>query len=73
MSIVNNSGETSFGYDPAPAPKNIRTITNVTDPYILTINYDNLDRKNFGELPDGSSEEFQYTQDFGQGLQEILI
>lgn len=72
VSVVNNSGETQFRYDPLPLPQNVKSITNVNDSYEVTNYYDDLDRKTLVTYPDGSTEEFQFSQDFGQGPKTIL-
>jgi len=60
---------TSFGYDSC---KRVRTVTNEADQYTVTTDYDNLDRKTAVTYPDGTHEEFQYKQNFGQGTTTIL-
>src|SRR5205823_7703740 len=60
---------TSFSYDSA---KRVRTVTNSPDNYTVTTDYDNLDRPTLITYPDGTNEQFQYSQDFGQGSQTIL-
>src|SRR5207253_2003436 len=40
--------------------------------YTVTTDYDNLDRPIQLSYPDGTNQQFQYSQDFGQGLRTIL-
>ena len=63
-----NSALTSFTYDSA---KRVRTVTD-SDSYTVTTDYDNLDRPTQITYPDGTNQQFQYSQDFGQGLTTIL-
>lgn len=63
------SAITSFLYDFA---NRVRDVTNEADQYTVTTDYDLLDRKTVVTYPDGTSEEFQYTQYFGQELRKIL-
>jgi len=51
------SAITSFTYDSA---SRLRTITD-PDSYMVTLDYDNLDRKTRVTYPDGTFEQFQYT------------
>ena len=62
------SAVTTFAYDSA---NRVRTVTD-SDGYIVTTDYDNLNRPATITYPDGTNQQFQYTQDFGQGLQTIL-
>ena len=48
---------TTYGYDSA---HRVRTVTD-TDGYIVTTDYDNLDRKSKITYPDGTYQQFQYT------------
>jgi len=64
-----SSAVTSFTYDSA---NRVRTVTNSPDNYTVTTDYDSLDRPTKITYPDGTNEQFQYTQDLGQGLQTIL-
>jgi RHS repeat-associated protein len=64
-----SSAVTSFTYDNA---NRVRTVTNSPDNYTVTSDYDNLDRVTQITYPDGTNQQFQYTQDFGQGLTNIL-
>jgi RHS repeat-associated protein len=64
-----SSAVTSFTYDSA---NRVKTVTNNPDNYTVTTIYDNLDRPTQVSYPDGTNQQFQYTQDFGQGLQTIL-
>ena len=61
---------TSFNYEVSPGhfnPANYpHTITNDPDGYQVTAVYDNLDRPTQISYPDGSTQQFQYAQDFGQ-------
>jgi len=52
------SAVTSFGYD---SFNRVRTVTNEPDQYTVTTDFDNLDRKTQVMYPDGTSEQFQYT------------
>jgi len=63
-----NSAVTSFTYDSA---NRVRTVTN-SDGYTVTKDYDTLDRPTQITYPDGTNRQFQYSQDFGQGLTTIL-
>ncbi|PYK38123.1 MAG: type IV secretion protein Rhs, partial [Verrucomicrobia bacterium] len=60
----NVSAVTTFTYDSA---NRVRTVTD-SDGYTVTTDYDNLDRPVTITYPDGTNQQFQYTQDFGQGL-----
>jgi len=62
------SAVTTFTYDSA---NRVRTVTD-SDGYTVTTDYDNLDRPTQVTYPDGTNQQLQYTQDFGQGLQTIL-
>ena len=62
------SAVTSFTYDSA---NRVRTVTD-SDGYIVTTDYDNLDRPLTISYPDGTNQQLHYSQDFGQGLQTIL-
>src|SRR5437016_5804291 len=64
----NVSAVTTFTYDNA---NRVHTITDL-DNYTVTTDYDNLDRPVTITYPDGTNQQLQYTQDFGQGLQTIL-
>ena len=64
-----NNAVISFGYD---SFHRVRTVTTKPDEYTVTTDYDNLDRKTVVTYPDGTHEDFQYTQDFGQGVTTIL-
>src|SRR5207302_2715315 len=50
----------------------VRTVTNNPDGYTVTTDYDNLDRPVTVTYPDGTTQQFQYSQDFGQGVTNIL-
>jgi RHS repeat-associated protein len=63
-----NSAVTSFTYD---SENRVRTVTD-SDGYVVTTDYDNLDRPIQISYPDGTNQQFQYSQDFGQGLTTIL-
>ncbi len=52
------SAVTSFTYD---SFKRVRTVTNSPDNYIVTSDYDNLDRKIKVTYPDTTFEQFKYT------------
>ncbi len=62
------SAVTTFTYDSA---NRVRIVTD-SDGYTLTTDYDNLNRPIQITYPDGTNQEFQYSQDFGQGLTTIL-
>lgn len=62
------SAITSFIYD---AANRVRTVTD-SDGYTVTTDYDSLDRPVQVSYPDGTNQQFQYAQDFGQGLTTIL-
>src|SRR5207248_10062955 len=64
-----SSAVTNVTYD---STNRVRTVTGNPDNYTLTTDYDNLDRATQITYPDGTSQQFQYTQDFGQGLTSIL-
>ncbi len=57
------SAETKFTYDSA---NRVRTVTNVPDNYTVTTDYDNLDRPITVAYPDGTTQQSEYKQDFGQ-------
>ncbi len=61
--------ETRFEYD---AAHRIRTVQNDPDAYRVTTDYDNIDRPTQITYPDGSTQSFDYTQDFGSGSTTIL-
>jgi RHS repeat-associated protein len=63
------SAVTSFTYDSA---NRVRTVTSSPDNYTVTTNYDNVDRPTKVSYPDGTNQQFQYSQDFGQGIKTIL-
>src|SRR5207302_4485721 len=50
----------------------VRTVTNNPDGYTVTTDYDNLDRPVTVTYPGGTTQQFQYSQDFGQGVTNIL-
>ena len=62
------SAVTTFTYDGA---NRVRTVTD-SDGYTVTTDYDNLDRPTQVTYPDGTNQQLQYSQDFGQGFQTIL-
>jgi RHS repeat-associated protein len=62
------SGITTFTYDSA---NRVRTVTDL-DGYTITTDYDNLDRPITVAYPDGTNQQFEYSQDFGQGATTIL-
>lgn len=62
------SAVTSFTYD---AANRIRMVTD-SDGYTVTTDYDDLDRPIQIIYPDATNQQFQYSQDFGQGLTAIL-
>lgn len=64
----NASAVTAFTYDSA---NRVRTVTD-SDGYTVTTDYDNLDRPIQVTYPDATTQQFQYTQDFGQGLTTIV-
>ncbi len=64
----NVSAVTTFTYDNA---NRVHTVTD-SDSYTVTTDYDNLNRSVTITYPDGTNQQFQYSQDFGQGLQTIL-
>jgi YD repeat-containing protein len=49
---------TTFAYDNA---KRVHTVTNSPDNYTVTTDYDNLDRPTQITYPDGTNQQFQYT------------
>ncbi|MGH8094998.1 MAG: RHS repeat-associated core domain-containing protein [Chthoniobacterales bacterium] len=59
---------TTFAYD---SLNRVRTVTDA-DSYAVTTDYDNLDRPTQITYPDGTSQQFQYAQDFGNGPLTIL-
>jgi RHS repeat-associated protein len=63
------SAVTTFDYDTA---NRVRTVTSNPDGYATVSDYDNLDRPVQIAYPDGSTRQFQYSQDFGSGLKTIL-
>jgi RHS repeat-associated protein len=63
------SAVTSVTYD---SVNRVRTVTSEADSYTVTTDYDNLDRPTQIAYPDGTTQQFQYSQDFGQGLTTIL-
>jgi RHS repeat-associated protein len=65
----NTSAVTSFTYDSA---NRVRTVTSSPDNYTVTTDYDVLDRPATITYPDGTNQQFQYSQNFGQGLTTIL-
>jgi len=62
------SAVTTLTYDNA---NRVRTVTD-SDGYVVTTDYDNLDRPIQISYPDGTNQQFQYSQDFGQGVTNIL-
>ena len=66
--VNNASAVLSFSYD---AFNRINMVTD-SDGYTVTTTYDNLDRPTLISYPDTTTKQFQYTQDFGQGLVPIL-
>ncbi len=68
-SFNNASAVTTFDYDQA---NRIRTVTSNPDGYYTVTDYDNLDRPTQITYPDGTNQQFQYSQDFGQGQTTIL-
>ena len=62
------SATTTFAYDSA---NRVRTVTD-PDSYTTVTDYDNLDRPTQITYPDGTTRQFQYAQDFGQGVMTIL-
>ena len=60
---------TTLDYDQA---NRIRTVTSNPDGYYTVTDYDNLDPPTQITYPDGTNQQFQYSQDFGQGLTTIL-
>jgi RHS repeat-associated protein len=62
------SATTIFAYDSA---NRVRLVTD-SDSYTTVTDYDNLDRPTQITFPDGTTQQFQYTQDFGQGVVTIL-
>ncbi|HYR21483.1 MAG TPA: RHS repeat-associated core domain-containing protein [Chthoniobacterales bacterium] len=64
-----SSAATTFTYDSA---NRVHLATSSPDNYTTTTDYDNLDRPTQITYPDLTTEQFQYTQDFGQGLTNIL-
>ena len=64
----NVSAVTTLTYDSA---NRVRTLTD-SDGYTVTTDYDALDRPVTVTYPDGTNQQFQYSQDFGQGITTIL-
>ena len=64
----NVSAVTTFAYDNANRP---RSVTD-SDGYTITTDYDNLDRPVTVTYPDATYQQFEYSQDFGQGATKIL-
>ena len=71
-----SSAITSFNYElssghfsPANCP---HTVTTAPDDYHVTTDYDNLDRPTVITYPDGTTQQFDYSQDFGNGPTAIL-
>ena len=62
------SAVTTLAYDWA---NRVRTVTDL-DGYTITTDYDGLDRPIQVGYPDGTNQQFQYSQDFGQGAVAIL-
>lgn len=60
---------TTFGYDDA---RRVNSVTLNPDGYAVTTLYDNLDRPTQITYMDGTTEQFQYQQDFGSGVKVIL-
>ena len=76
-SFGGNSAVTSFTYDCLPSdpcgPANrVRTVTTSPDAYVVTTDYDNIDRPTQITYPDNTTRQFQYSQDFGNGLTTIV-
>ena len=71
-----SSAVTSFNYELSPGhftPANCpHTVTNAPDGYQVTTDYDNLDRPTVVTYPDGTTQQFEYSQDFGNGPTTIL-
>jgi RHS repeat-associated protein len=67
----NSSAVTTFDYD---QENRVHVVTNNPDGYAVTTTYDNLDRPTQVSYLDGTSQQFQYTQDFqdGRGVQTLL-
>ena len=63
-----SSAVTNFTYDSA---NRLRTVTD-SDGYAVTTDYDSLDRPVTMTYPDGTNQQLQYLQNFGQGLVTIL-
>jgi RHS repeat-associated protein len=64
-----SSAVTTFTYDSA---NRVHSVTTSPDNYTVATDYDNLDRPTQITYPDTTTQQFQYTQDFGQGLTTIL-
>ena len=64
----NVSAVTSFTYD---AANRVRTVTD-SDGYTVITDYDDLDRPTQITYPDGTDQQFQFAQDFGQGAMTIV-
>jgi RHS repeat-associated protein len=62
------SAFTAFAYDNA---NRVRAVTD-SDGYTITTDYDNLDRPITVTHPDATFQQFEYSQDFGQGATTIL-
>ena len=62
------SAVTAFAYDNA---NRVRAVTD-SDGYTITTDYDNLDRPITVTYPDATFQQFEYSQDFGQGATTIL-
>lgn len=67
---------TNFTYettqDTANPANRVRTVTSNPDGYTVTTTYDALDRPTQITFPDQTTQQFQYEQDFGQGVRPIL-
>ena len=68
-SFNSSHATTSFTYDDA---NRVQTTTNSPDQYSVTTLYDDVDRPIQITYPDGSTQQFQYEQDFGNGITNIL-
>jgi RHS repeat-associated protein len=64
-----SSASMSFTYDSA---HRVYTVTSIPDNYTVTTDHDRLDRKTMVTYPDGTHEEFQYTQVFG-GTPKVIL
>jgi RHS repeat-associated protein len=69
--VNGSSAVTSFTYDTA---NRVQTVTYNPDNYAVTTTWDNLDRPKQITYPDGTNQQFYYTQDFqdGRGTQMLL-